>query len=832
MDSIVRDALSVKYLEIEELHKQIAQISKNPGNVSVLLSQIQQIKKDIKRLIKEERKNVEKVYMLISHETFLNRILKFVDNQFIPGEQIGILSKPNGLLIIDEIQNLVSAIGTNYRKLLFAIRFFTNKKFRVVLLTGTPIYDKPFEFGLLMNLLRPRITFPDGRDQFNEVFINETVTNVNGVFIRKQEMINKELFKQMCSGYVSYFKGGNPEAYPYKKTIIMHHSMNPYQYNIYKAALIKEVENDQKNMKKDEDNFMVRVISSEKKNDEVASSGIFNNSNLFCNIAFPEVKLSAEELERLSKQTILENGIKELKKVLTAQNIKDTSLPENEQINGILKLTSIFSSKFAKVAELILLSEGPVFVYSNYVWYGVNAMATIMDGLGYREYPLKGTRGSYFIWSGKANPELIPKAKKLFNNSNNKDGSLLKIMFGTQTVMEGVDFKNVRQVHILDPWWNDSRLQQVIARAIRLCSHKELPVNQRIVDVFIHLSTLGSAETMYEMKIKSVDRDNKPIEKKVKSLLILQNPDQKDAKQWVFKEAYIKLDKESNATISDLFQTFLANQILPDTIIKLADPSLTRSFGHHKKLDSISVQEYMYNKALTKLNINRQFELAIKETAIDCTLNRYGNIVRLEEMYTPFPGILNTFELNYLNYQTGEIYKRHGIKSRFNPSLQENVLDIRDILENTAKKSSSFKFTDSTGKDIVLRSFLMNENIDCKITNYAFDIKIPPQIIQWTLNKELISILMKKPVKELQEFLYLVESHEIQTDTKDIARKINKFISKDASIEKQRIIATFIKYGVGDEQMWQLYPLDKLKEEYRKFNFKLLVDEDFVNDYI
>ena len=188
--------------------------------------------------------------------------------------------------------------------------------------------------------------------------------------------------------------------------------------------------------------------------------------------------------------------------------------------------------------------------------------------------------------------------------------------------------------------------------------------------------------------------------------------------------------------------------------------------------------------------------------------------------------------MNYLNYQTGEIYKRLGVKSRFNSSLQENVLDIRDILENTAKKSSSFKFVDSTGKEIVLRSLLINENIDCKITNYAFDIKIPPQIIQWTLNKELISILMKKPVKELQEFLYLVESHEINSDTKDIAKKINKFVSKDASIEKQRIIATFIKYGVGDEQMWQLYPLDKLKEEYRKFNFKLLVDEDFVNDYI
>jgi hypothetical protein len=450
-------------------------------------------------------------------------------------------------------------------------------------------------------------------------------------------------------------------------------------------------------------------------------------------------------------------------------------------------------------------------------------MATVMDGFGYKEYPDKGPSGSYFIWSGKANPEMIPRAKKIFNSSENKDGSLLKIMFGTQTVMEGVDFKNVRQVHILDPWWNDSRVQQIIARAIRLCSHKELPTNQRIVDVFIHLSTLGSSETVYEMKIKiPLEGGKKFGEKKVQSYLILENPDQKDPKQWVFKQVYVKLDKENVATIRNLRETFLASQIIPDTIIKLADPSLTKNFGHHKQLDSISVQEYMYNKALKKLDINRQFENSIKESAIDCTLNHYGNIVRLEELYTPYKGIQNTFELSYLNYQTGEKYKRIGVKSKFN-ELQENVLDIRDILENTAKNTNSFEFIDSSGKRLKLnKSLLVNENIQCDKNIYAFDSKIPQQIINLTLNKELSYILMKKPVRELQEFLYLVESREIQTSTKNLSQKIEKFISKDASVEKQKIIATFLRYGIGDKEIWELYPLDRLKQEYKKFNFKSL----------
>ena len=41
-------------------------------------------------------------------------------------------------------------------------------------------------------------------------------------------------------------------------------------------------------------------------------------------------------------------------------------------------------------------------------------------------------------------------------------------MLGTQTVMEGVDFKNVRQVHILDPWWNPAVEAQAVDRAHRI----------------------------------------------------------------------------------------------------------------------------------------------------------------------------------------------------------------------------------------------------------------------------------------------------------------------------------------------------------------------------
>ena len=108
--------------------------------------------------------------------------------------------------------------------------------------------------------------------------------------------------------------------------------------------------------------------------------------------------------------------------------------------------------------------------------------------------------------------------------------SLLKIILGTQSIMEGVDFKNVRQIHILDPWWNDSRMQQVIARGIRLCSHRDLSSGERVVDVFIHLSTLGSGETLYKVKYNKRLPSGETILAEVKTTFQRTNIFDKDSK--------------------------------------------------------------------------------------------------------------------------------------------------------------------------------------------------------------------------------------------------------------------------------------------------------------
>ena len=67
---------------------------------------------------------------------------------------------------------------------------------------------------------------------------------------------------------------------------------------------------------------------------------------------------------------------------------------------------------------------------------------------------------------------------------------LIKIILGTRSIMEGVSFKNVKQVHITDPWWNEARIEQILARAVRFCSHSNLPLEEQYTDIFRHYSVL------------------------------------------------------------------------------------------------------------------------------------------------------------------------------------------------------------------------------------------------------------------------------------------------------------------------------------------------------
>jgi SNF2 family DNA or RNA helicase len=66
---------------------------------------------------------------------------------------------------------------------------------------------------------------------------------------------------------------------------------------------------------------------------------------------------------------------------------------------------------------------------------------------------------------------------------------------------EGVSLLRVNSVHILEPYWNTSRLDQVIGRAVRFCSHKDVDKDKRIVKIYLYLACSPKNESTVDQHI-------------------------------------------------------------------------------------------------------------------------------------------------------------------------------------------------------------------------------------------------------------------------------------------------------------------------------------------
>jgi hypothetical protein len=73
---------------------------------------------------------------------------------------------------------------------------------------------------------------------------------------------------------------------------------------------------------------------------------------------------------------------------------------------------------------------------------------------------------------------------------------------------EGLSLRNVRTVHIMEPYWNKVRTDQVKGRAVRICSHSDLPYdadptkNERTVEIYTYVSVFDKSMDIDETIMK------------------------------------------------------------------------------------------------------------------------------------------------------------------------------------------------------------------------------------------------------------------------------------------------------------------------------------------
>jgi superfamily II DNA or RNA helicase len=92
----------------------------------------------------------------------------------------------------------------------------------------------------------------------------------------------------------------------------------------------------------------------------------------------------------------------------------------------------------------------------------------------FRQYDIK-----FSEVHGSMSKKKRDEAVYAFNNDNST-----KVLLITKAGGEGLDLKNTKFVVVIDPFWNDANLRQVLGRAARYKSHMSLPYNQR--DVYIY----------------------------------------------------------------------------------------------------------------------------------------------------------------------------------------------------------------------------------------------------------------------------------------------------------------------------------------------------------
>jgi hypothetical protein len=162
----------------------------------------------------------------------------------------------------------------------------------------------------------------------------------------------------------------------------------------------------------------------------------------------------------------------------------------------------------------IFRSAGPVLVYSNYVkMEGLEIFKIYLSYFDYSEY--KNGEGKdhfrYIEYHGGIDRDQREKNRQAYNNPKNTDGKIIKIIMISPAGSEGISLENTRQVHILEPYWNETKIEQLVARAIRLCGHKGLPMEQRKVDVFRYKVVRDNKKTTTDQLMENIAKSKETL---------------------------------------------------------------------------------------------------------------------------------------------------------------------------------------------------------------------------------------------------------------------------------------------------------------------------------
>jgi len=202
-----------------------------------------------------------------------------------------------------------------------------------------------------------------------------------------------------------------------------------------------------------------------------------------------------------------------------------------------LKGLETYSPKFLEILNNIDDHEHPGLhlVYSQFrSMEGIGIFSLVLEANGYARFKIKRTgadgweinmseedqgKPCYALYTGTEDDEEREILRNIYNgqweyipnniathlrtkSSNNNLGEIIKVLMITSAGSEGINLRNTRYVHIMEPYWHPVRVEQVIGRARRICSHQSLPKELQTVHVFVYVSVLTEKQLKSEMAME------------------------------------------------------------------------------------------------------------------------------------------------------------------------------------------------------------------------------------------------------------------------------------------------------------------------------------------
>lgn len=225
-----------------------------------------------------------------------------------------------------------------------------------------------------------------------------------------------------------------------------------------------------------------------------------------CRMSTFQSKWYVAEVEAEEKKNIIK--MREVSNDFYIKSRQKANIAFGPDINMSIKKLSDnlekYSTKFYHLFKK-LKKKRLAFIYTNFTGkYGIETLVKLLEYRGYKNFHKHGPGPATFaVWSGDESQTQKKNIKTTFNSSANNDGSKLRIIIGSSAIKEGVSFYRMEEVHILDMYWNYSRLEQIYGRAIRYCSHKTVPQHLRKVELNLYTSVSLSKASPVQ---KSVDK--------------------------------------------------------------------------------------------------------------------------------------------------------------------------------------------------------------------------------------------------------------------------------------------------------------------------------------